>query len=266
MSKSDIELIEAGFLKHVSMISNFFDRSSGVVMGIFDQKGDEKYVNYGLKSLVKGKPENVRTVRCFANPTYDELLENKSDGLIFRGVLTVSANGESVSLKAEIYRETDEIFLLAFYDIEDLLLSNKVVFDLNAELSDVNKNLTKERVLLEQNRKYDKRPPDRSGSLLSRYPAQFKTLKSDYEKLIEECLVSLAFKNENLDYEKIGKLARTIGELGGGPRDVIDMHISAVKGKGVFNSEKRMLSVILESRILIIELMGYLVDYYRSNA
>ncbi|MDH5510887.1 MAG: PAS domain S-box protein [Nitrospinota bacterium] len=101
------------------------------------------------------------------------------------------------------------------------------------------------------------------GPLRERDSKGFTNLKKEYEILLDEYLEALGFKRPP-DRQKIGALAEKIGVIGGGPRDVIDLHIRAVADKSQDVHPKRARAYTVEGRLLALEIMGNLVDYYRS--
>lgn len=103
------------------------------------------------------------------------------------------------------------------------------------------------------------------GPLRARQPKEFNILEARYDALLEIYLDALS-RNKKPEFDLINKFAWDVGDLGGGPRDIIDFHISTVKNKTRTNPPKRMLAFTVEGRLLVIELMGYLVDYYRLRS
>lgn len=102
------------------------------------------------------------------------------------------------------------------------------------------------------------------GALREREPEVFSACQTDYESLLDLYLEALGFKSEPPRRE-INDLAARIGEQGGGPRDVIELHIKAVTAKSADVHPKRAKAYTLEGRLLALEAMGYLVDYYRMG-
>jgi len=100
------------------------------------------------------------------------------------------------------------------------------------------------------------------GPLRERSPAVFSKIRKSYESLLEAYLDALGF-SERPPRKEIGDLAEMIGRAGGGPRDVVDMHIRAVEEKSRRVSTGRAQAYAVEGRLLALEVMGNLVDYYR---
>ncbi|MCX7838484.1 MAG: response regulator [Anaerolineae bacterium] len=70
--------------------------------------------------------------------------------------------------------------------------------------------------------------------------------------------------NKELDRE-LHALAHELGQRGAGPREVIDLHIAALKNVMNSNLPTPIEVDIQESRLVALELMGYLVLYYRHR-
>jgi len=102
------------------------------------------------------------------------------------------------------------------------------------------------------------------GSLRDRAPDVFSALKKEYGSLMDEYLEALGF-NTPPPRRRISELADRIGELGSGPRDVVDIHMQTVMEKSGNAHPNRARAYTLEGRLLAIELMGNLVDFYRLS-
>ncbi|MDH5478257.1 MAG: PAS domain S-box protein [Nitrospinota bacterium] len=102
------------------------------------------------------------------------------------------------------------------------------------------------------------------GPLRERFPEIFAKFKSEYEALLDEYLEALGF-NRTPPRHKINALSENIGAYGGGPRDLIDLHIRSVSDKSRDVHPKRARAYTVEGRLLALEAMGNLVDCYRRG-
>ena len=100
------------------------------------------------------------------------------------------------------------------------------------------------------------------GPLRERAAGVFADVKKHYKSLLVTYLEALGF-NIPPPRDEINAMARKLGDLSAGPRDVVDLHITAVEEKSENVSAKRAMVFATEGRFLALELMGYLVDYYR---
>jgi hypothetical protein len=66
--------------------------------------------------------------------------------------------------------------------------------------------------------------------------------------------------------EDLRLLAEQLGRLGAGPRDVVELHVRALKDrtKGVPPPKAQLYTD--EGRLMLLELMGYLASYYRNRS
>ena len=100
------------------------------------------------------------------------------------------------------------------------------------------------------------------GALSKRYPLVFEDLLKQYDELLEEYLNTITYR-ESPPRDTIRSLARIIGDYGCGPRDVMDIHVKVIRSKSKDEHIKRAHSYSYEGRLLALEVMGNLVDYYR---
>ena len=97
-------------------------------------------------------------------------------------------------------------------------------------------------------------------------PDIFNQLVQQYGDLMELALEQQAFK---VEYDISGSLRAMADELGAfkaGPRDVVEIHSTALKDKSGEASHTRYQAYAEEGRIMVLELMGYLVSYYRTHS
>jgi DNA-binding response OmpR family regulator len=102
------------------------------------------------------------------------------------------------------------------------------------------------------------------GPLHMRDQEIFTKLQSAYESLLDKYLDSLSF-HQRPPRQEIGELANRIGHQAGGPRDVIELHRQAILVKSLNISPQQVKTYAIEGRLLALEVMGYLVDYYRGR-
>jgi hypothetical protein len=100
------------------------------------------------------------------------------------------------------------------------------------------------------------------GPLRLRLAEEFAEIKADYNALLDVYLEAMGFGHPP-PRRQINMLAERIGTLGGGPRDVVDIHLRTVTEKCKNAHPKREYAYAIEGRLMALELMGFLVDYYR---
>lgn len=97
-------------------------------------------------------------------------------------------------------------------------------------------------------------------------PELFRQLVEKYQNLLDLALEEKIFKVEYNISDALRLIAEEVGRLRGGPRDIVNIHVTALKQKlkkEETNSAKAQ-AYTEEGRLLVLELMGYLVSYYRT--
>ena len=102
------------------------------------------------------------------------------------------------------------------------------------------------------------------GSLRASLPDLFKEFVTDYGGIMDLALERHAYKVEHNVEEKLRGMAEKLGVLKVGPRDVIDIYSTALKLKTDTTMNNKAPAYVAEGRLLILELMGYLVSFYRN--
>ncbi len=92
----------------------------------------------------------------------------------------------------------------------------------------------------------------------------FEQLKRTYQSILEMAMEQQAFKVEHDTSDRLRDLGEKIGYLKGGPRDVIELHTAALEAKTNASGADKAAAYTEESRLTLLELMGYLAAYYRN--
>jgi PAS domain S-box-containing protein len=94
----------------------------------------------------------------------------------------------------------------------------------------------------------------------------FSELVRSYEELMDLALEQQAYKVKHDISGRLGSMAETLGFYKAGPRDVVDIHTSALKEKSLKAAtvEKRK-AYTGEGWIMVLELMGHLASFYRNR-
>ncbi len=100
--------------------------------------------------------------------------------------------------------------------------------------------------------------------LSSALPEAFRELVQRYEQLLDLALEQRTHKIDHRVSDALRALADEIGFLNAGPRDVVELHTAALKGILAGTPPPRAQAYVDEARVMVLELMGYLVAYYRS--
>ncbi len=101
-----------------------------------------------------------------------------------------------------------------------------------------------------------------SGAIAQRRPADFASLWQAYYALLQPYLER---QTDRLDAPPAAKemLITQLGDAGGGPRDLLDVHVAALDQALATHLDPHARGIVYESRLLALEMMGLLVDYYR---
>lgn len=98
--------------------------------------------------------------------------------------------------------------------------------------------------------------------LRERLPDAFLQLVESYRSLLPRFLDSRVLRITPPRRE-LSHMAWHLGEAGASARDVIDLHVDAINSLVSGSISIRKNTLIIEGRLMALELMGYLADYYR---
>jgi hypothetical protein len=94
----------------------------------------------------------------------------------------------------------------------------------------------------------------------------FQELTHQYSHLLDLALEEKTFKVDHHLSDAMRVLAHRLGFLGADPHDVVLLHSEALKQKSATEAYFKTRAYFDEGRLLVLQLMGYLVAYYRSHA
>lgn len=104
----------------------------------------------------------------------------------------------------------------------------------------------------------------RAASLRTALPERFTALAGAYGELLDRAVEqALAGSGGGLE-QPIQQLAREAAELRASPRDVVELHATAMKAREMAQGPQRMKLYAAEGRVRLLELMGYLAGAYRE--
>ena len=102
-------------------------------------------------------------------------------------------------------------------------------------------------------------------SLKKTYPDVFKKNVETYIAIIDNTIERRIYKTEENTKNKTKQFAEELGFLNAGARDVIDIHKEALKKLLPINSARKTYYIKEESRIQLVECMGFLLNFYRMK-
>lgn len=101
-----------------------------------------------------------------------------------------------------------------------------------------------------------------SGAVSVRNPEGFAQLVREYATLLDP--TGGRIQEQRLrDRASMERIVTSLGDAGGGPRDLLDVHVSALEGVVGHSEASGSGTLVFEARLLALEMMGLLVDYYR---
>jgi PAS domain S-box-containing protein len=103
-----------------------------------------------------------------------------------------------------------------------------------------------------------------SSRLVKAFPAIFAEMVDNYHSILDFRAEERVFNVQNKSTEKIKELSNNLGFLKVSPKDVIDIHKKVLLTISNNNNSKKAVIYREEARIILIELMGYLISYYRN--
>jgi GAF domain-containing protein len=101
-------------------------------------------------------------------------------------------------------------------------------------------------------------------ALRESHPDLFRELVGRYEHALDLALEQREFKVSHRISEELRSVSDRLGFSRAGPRDVVDVYRAALKRKSADAPERKGRAYVEEGRLLVLELMGHLVSYYRA--
>jgi CheY-like chemotaxis protein len=105
-----------------------------------------------------------------------------------------------------------------------------------------------------------------SRSLRKISPDHFGSLSKRYSQLIDMALEQRTYKVSYSFSDELRDLAQEMGAIRISPRDVVEIHNATLRQKRREVTQAKATAYIEEGRLMLLELMGYLVAYYRNYA
>ncbi|MBN2350002.1 MAG: HAMP domain-containing histidine kinase [Bacteroidales bacterium] len=121
-------------------------KNTSLCVALFSAGKELLFMNNSMKAIMKGDPS-----KSFINPDFDKILSLNNDvPLVFDGVLTLGDyNSINTSIVAQVYRKDDRLLVLGGVDTSQLIEQNVTMHHLNREISNLQRELIKEKHILE---------------------------------------------------------------------------------------------------------------------
>lgn len=95
-------------------------------------------------------------------------------------------------------------------------------------------------------------------------PEIFDQIVNRYGRLLDKVLDRRILKVQGSPNGKLRQMAEEMGSMCVGPRDVLDVHLQALRRRCEAQPSSKVKALTEEGRFLMIELMGYLASFYRD--
>ncbi|MBL8362709.1 MAG: response regulator [Rubrivivax sp.] len=102
----------------------------------------------------------------------------------------------------------------------------------------------------------------KSGAISVSNPEAYQRIVGDYYRLLEPYLLRES-DHVRAPRAVAEQLITVVGDHGGGPRDLLDIHLAAIERAMSLFDDPHSRTIVFEARLLALEMMGLLVDYYR---
>ena len=97
-------------------------------------------------------------------------------------------------------------------------------------------------------------------------PDIFEAHVARYALLLDAALEEHVYRVARTVPGDLRRIADELGFLRAGPRDVVDIHTTALRRKQPTTQARRYAAYVAESRMMVLELMGHLVSHYRRHS
>ena len=103
-----------------------------------------------------------------------------------------------------------------------------------------------------------------SASLRKIARSQFDSLSRRYSDLLDMALEQNRYKVSYSLSDELRDMAKEMGVMRASPRDIVEIHNLTLRNKRLQVNKVKADAYIEEGRLMLLELMGYLVSYYRN--
>lgn len=95
-------------------------------------------------------------------------------------------------------------------------------------------------------------------------PGPYDEFKTAYASILGDAFEAKVFKVDHRVGERLRRLAEELGRYRAGPRDVVQIHLEVLQAQMQQETAGRAQAYLEEGRLLVLELMGDLVAFYRG--
>lgn len=125
-------------------ILSFSDKALAMAIGIFDSDGRAVYANAGMQFLL-GPEEHGSVKDTFKSPTFTALLEKQpGQAKLYQGWLTFGSQlTPHRSVRGSVFRQEQELLVIAEYDVEELDRVNRQIMEINQDITNLQRELAR---------------------------------------------------------------------------------------------------------------------------
>lgn len=105
-----------------------------------------------------------------------------------------------------------------------------------------------------------------NSPLRETHPTVFEELVGKFRTFLEQSLEQRSHRVDHQLSERLREFSDRVGFLRAGPRDIIDVYSMALKSKSSDTTEQKERALVEEGRLLVLELMGNVLSYYRATS
>ena len=261
--------------ENTDFLSTLLDSLIGYAIIAADFDGNIIAYNEGARQIYGYAPEEIigqQSIEIFFPVDFIEAgkLQQIVNELIDKGRFSwegekVRKNGESFPAQILFTLTKDRSGkVVGFIEIVADLTERKKVQEANLRIEQLEQELKSLARLS---------PPQRTAATAQAFglqpleqssPDLFKQLVCRYGDLMELAVEQRAFRVKHDISGKLQDIAEEIGFLQAGPRDVVEIHTSALRKKTGVSNQARAQVYIEEGRVMVLQLMGHLVSQYRT--
>lgn len=168
------------------------------------------------------------------------------------------------ALRAVPLRGSRQGLVVAHNDITDQRRAAQIAAEAEMLREQV-RQMERELVSVEAISRPDEMVRSLTAPLRQRAPDLFSQGLERYGALLEEALYSRVHRTP-APSRALRELGEWFGSIWAAPRDLIEVHLQAMRDRSQHNTPKKLQAYFEEGRLLLLELMGHLASYYRSIA
>lgn len=124
-----------------------WEHSLSLAVGVFSIEGEVLRANRGMAELLKLEVKTTPRTSLFRAPTFERLVASpESEKPVFEGVITIGdGHGAGVSLLGKVFRRPGLVLMSCEYDTNDLTQSNETLALLNHQVTNLQRELIREK-------------------------------------------------------------------------------------------------------------------------